>query len=393
MIVNPPGGWCLDPWNNAAGVAAVVLSETSLPVLEIVRDLVAGAMGGTQSAVDKATAGLNTALAKWSPYARSLWPEYAELLYALWAPNAVLASQAAGGALYAAQAMQRIVSTRIPSAQAAAEAYAQAVADQVAAQAAAQLAQEAGARVVGDQSTLASAEAYTQAVGGQIVEYANELVQSEAAQRVQGDAVTLATARADIDALANYAGTQLTDVVTWADRAVAELVADLQSLEAYTTTELQAGQAYTVQAVHQAEQSVVTGLAGEVQTQLQPLWAGTAESMNRVTTTLVTMHPETAQNVSLVGTQTPVDAAVALAGVASMVRTLAITTTECTQPYCTEKNRLGKAAHTLANLLGLGGMLAFLVAAITEPEATAAASMDAIDAVEGLVRGAVEAVL
>jgi hypothetical protein len=134
----------------------------------------------------------------------------------------------------------------------------------------------------------------------------------------------------------------------------------------------------------EAETNAITYENLSTTTELQPVWAGTAGSMNTVTETLKAETPEAGQSAQLLSPDVPATPALALAALASAVKTLATTTTECAQPYCRTKNTLGKDLKTLLSLIEGGALLAFLAAAIATPTGTAEATAGPIDTVINL---------
>jgi hypothetical protein len=376
-----PQAVCLEPPEAAAGqmAAQIVLNRTML--IGLLTTALAQMAGGTIGSYPKALAAVTAAVNNYTPEAKATLNEYAELIDATWAPNALLASQAAGAALGAAGALQRIVGGNIPNAQAAAEGYAQQLANQVTAYAQA-LAAQAEAKAQADANTAQlNSEHYAQAVGQDVAAYAGVLVENEATARVAADQQLAHAITTDVTAAESYARSlveQLSAVVT---QDVSALQSDYNELERYTVNEIAATQDYAREVAQEAETNAITYEDQSTTAALQPVWAGTAESMNTVTETLKVETPEAGSKAQLLSTDVPATPALALAGLAAAVKTLATTTTECAQPYCRTKNTLGKDLKTLLSLIEGGALLAFLAAAIATPTGTAEATVDPIEAV------------
>ena len=372
-IFTPPGGWCLSPQGLSNGIAstALVFSPTLRNYLGGVLVELLAPQGITATQVQSA---LNTALSS-NSFLNLVGPiEMAEQLTAMWQPTAyaVNAQASAIEALFnVAVSLRRVI---LPEEAGTAESNLIVAFDTLVNDLetlTTTLRQQIGASTAGSASQALQDAANALAAANT---FTAEAVGTESFYRISGDLQVTAAAKADSQAVLDYATSAVNDLAATLTQVADGLAADLQQQAAITTQEITA---VSQQAATDAQQAATQALAGEAaatSAALAPLWAGTAASVNQAIPDLA------AENPALAATLTPMDLAVplnpqtALSELTKGVKTLATTTTECSTPYCTEKNKMGRTLHGLSTLIGLGAIVGFITAMVADPSGLAVAT-------------------
>lgn len=388
-LTAPPGGWCITIRSNTKGISSLPLLYGPTDLITFLTLSIAAATGRTIPSVES---GIRQALADMAPLLPSSANEGAELIWSLWKPNSQLITQMANNQLAVGAKLHTITGIRLPllqfqaatfanTAQTNAETYARNYADDV-------------YNILRQDLTLEHAYATFQAAEAKVAAegYANDRANQVTANSAQRSARVTATGLSRSDTVARYADTLATDVATFTEQETAHLRSELQSVTDWADQQITQTRS---QAATDAANSANTAIADQnrtVSTTLAPIWAGTAESMNQAGTDVAQLVPAVAPTLTAVPTDVPPDLATALQGITNGLRSVSTAVDNCALPNCSEKNKLAKQAKTIGALIGDGVMLAFLLAAITEPTATAAASIDVVETIVTPVVDAVKAV-
>lgn len=370
-IYVPPGGWCLTPQTNPFGIGALALLQPHAPLYTFLAYTLATLLGSQGVTEAKAIAALEGQRNVMYPTLSSGALELVELWTALWGPGTYVMDATLTATLATLGLAARIRSDYLP----AAEAFNLGVTQDYFNQAIAHADQNLN-------TALATSAAESQAVAS----YAQSLAQAEQAfaadlyraatayaDQVATDAATQVSqqANARITVAEQYTTSAVQEAIAYTTAQANQLRAELVTVEGWAATSIDQTRADALTEARQAEANAITYTNATTEAALAPVWAGTAASVNTTTEQLATQHPTEAKTLNLVTTAVPATPALALAGLAASVKTLAKTATDCALPYCTEKNKLGKQSHTLGSLLTGGLLAAFVVEMIDHPDTAA----------------------
>lgn len=139
--------------------------------------------------------------------------------------------------------------------------------------------------------------------------------------------------------------------------------------------------------------SVTKGLDAQATGAASALWPTFSGQVRQANDTLTQLFPGLGSVLRNPTEAVPTSMAGLLTGALAGVMTVAESANRCSMPNCAEKNLLASEAHNLSGLVSAGVGLAFLIAAITEPEATARASIDVVDVIATPMVDAVKAII
>lgn len=371
MTVTIPGGWCLSPWENASGLTAWWLLYGSDQFRAWLGGVLTEALGGSPASQNLVQDALNRAWDANAPILDQQVTEWGEVIYATWAPTAVLEENLRDTLVLTAQALQRIKGAVVANGPApgAPPLQQQIIDDANAIEAQLQQLQQWAAQgfviAAGEAAQAqANAEAFAQAGIDQAEAQATAQIQQALDQAIQ-------QATTDSQLVEQWVQQIIAEVNVDLTNLINEVNAQLQTLETYIATGVSQAEAFAQTATEQGLANAQAQQSQQLITTLSPGWAGTAESANAATEALVTEHPEEAQNVELVPTATPPDLITAVAGLGTIMKTVTQTLNDCALPNCNIKN---KVANDLKNLFGsaeAGLVLGLLVYCATDPTGAA----------------------
>lgn len=382
MIQDVPGGWCIETYAQAWGVMAFNIIDRASPLNQYIGHVLTRLQGGGLTDAAKVQQAIDDTLAADIPGLAGTTVEAAEYPYASWKPNAILLGRAALASVAAAQALGRVVNTRIPNAQNAAQAFAQQGLDseavtrflgdtKVADDAAAALQSEAVTRYNVDLAILQQlatdigmVQQEIAAQGLRDLNYTDTKVQQTTLALDQAIATVQTSLDAVINALATTVGTEITNLTTATQAGLANLQQEANAGDVATYT------------------AVVGDLNAQTQSQLAAIWPDLANGTNADNDTLTQIHPDTAPALQRVLADVPVSIPVAIGALAKIANNVRQATENCTLPDCQNLGNYGKNLQSLLSLIAGGLLLAFIIAMLLRPEETA---RDTVDLVGGIV--------
>jgi len=358
-----PGG----ATEEAVGIASAGLIGPEGPILAILGGVLTELLGNNNAAAQRVQDAINTALAANVAGNTQQMLNWGSLAYSMWKVNAALDEDAASAAWQAAQAFVRLRNdlTLLTENTAGVVSESELVADVNSIEAQlSTLTQFTIQNIETEQATRAAQiDQVTQALQAGLAQMAAQAAADAQAAQATAEAVSTAQAQ-DVE---KWTEGVVAEVSADLSSVVAQINADLATLSAYVSTIAAQAEAYAQTATEQGLGSLQAGQATQVVTTLSPGWAGTAQSANQAAETLTQEHPEEAQNLSLVPTSTPADAAAAIGALATIARTATQALNDCALPNCNLKNSLANQAKNLLNAAGDGALLAALVYAATDP--------------------------
>ena len=387
----------LTPEAEAAGIAASTLVGPEGPIIAVLGgvlvNVLSSVLGGQGPAISKVQAAIDQALAANVAGNTQQQLDMGAQVYGEYKISALLAEASAGAAYAAAQAMQRVTASAATASDLSLrtdvitwftqlENAINAVRAQNLAMVEGQIGQLRGDTIAWiDQLNLATQQARAQ------------LSASDRAYTDGEVAGAAAQARHDAQVIEGWVTTVAADLIAYADQLNATTTAELQAVEAWAQGQIVQANQYAEQAAADAGNQAMANLSQETSTALAPVWAGTAESVNAATSTLATQHPDQASGLSLLSTSVPVDAATALAGLAVSVKTLAQTATDCALPNCASKNKLGHDLSSIAKLFSAGLFMAFIEESVRDPSGTAHDVIDVLGPIADPITSAVKSLI
>lgn len=218
---------------------------------------------------------------------------------------------------------------------------------------------------------IAGESAYIAAVENGIVTWTQRNIDIIYHDFERTDARITANSAARANQSNNYAHAIGMDLATYTTQGLDRVTSELQATQQWAATEIADTRAQAATDAATAANQAIANANAATQAQLQPVWAGTAESANQTIPQLKTETPTANKTLSPVSVITPLTPALALAGIVKMIKPLTNVANECSIPYCKEKNTLGKTTHTLDSLIGTGLLGAFIVEMIKSPTTVA----------------------
>ena len=392
-LYTPPGGWCISPGGNAAGIAPWMLDTGSARFTAVLGGILATLLGPKGVSAGQVQSAMTQTIAANRPYMDTERAEIVELFTAVFTPQSYVITATVHATTAVGQAVGRVVHTHIPAAVDYSTAYTGAVNAATVAWAQGQY-QDVYANLEGlAAADLATARNYTGAVNAATVAWAQ-----------QGFNATYADLEGYIHSVTALQAERDAGIVTWTQHGFDTVYADMETLNRQLATELQQTQTWAQTQIDQTRAQAATDAQiayqdsiqyadQTTQGALQPVWAGTAAGANAARQGIQQLSPTTTATLQEIPTSTPLTPALALAGLAAAVKTLTRVATTCSEPNCAQKNTLGRGLKAVDTLLAEGALLAFVAAAIADPTPTASDSWDVLGSIIDGVATAVKALV
>ncbi len=186
------------------------------------------------------------------------------------------------------------------------------------------------------------------------------------------------------------------ELISWATQSFATIAAEVSTalgdVTSWVAGEVAALSGMIATAVTDIEQWVQQLLTTGISVPLSQIWDRVAQPAQALQGSITAEYPDIASLNPAIPSTVPLDLASALAGIAAITVPLTEFVNECGMPMCKNLSQYGKDLSELETVVGSGLLLAFVVAAATDPQGISKVFNDTVspvlqgvgDAVKGM---------